>query len=101
MADIEISIDNKTMRIDYCRIEQRVLDPRLHFNFSKGQWETKLENFPIDGDHDLDILVIVIGNPRTKSNMKVKIDGIEKGTFKTYKAFNRNGYAQFNEEIPV
>ncbi|MCX8530865.1 hypothetical protein [Chryseobacterium luquanense] len=98
---IEIKIESTAHRIDYLLLENKNLNPQTHFRFINGDWVAKLSDFPIDNDYDLDVLIIAIGNPMTTSVMSVTIDGISKGTFKLYKPFNKNGYGQFNQAIPV
>jgi hypothetical protein len=98
-VNIEIRIDSNSLRLEYCILENRKLNPETHFKFINGEWVAKFKNFPIGNDNDLDILIIAVGNPNTNSKMKVLIDNVEKGDFELFKPFNRNGYAQFNQEI--
>lgn len=97
--NIEIRIDSNSFRLEYLRLEGRVLNPRTHFRFRGGEWVGVFNNFPIDGDNDLDILIITVGNPGTNSKMTVGINGTERGSYDLYQPFNRNGYGQFNREI--
>jgi hypothetical protein len=98
-VNIEIKIDSHSMRLDYCQLEGRSLNPGLHFRFKNGEWVGVFNNFPVGEDNDLDILIITVGNPGTDSKMTVSINGIDKGSYNLYKPFNRNGYGQFNQEI--
>jgi len=98
-VNIEIRIDSNSLRLEYCLLENRKLNPATHFTFKNGEWVGKFNNFPIDNDNDLDILIIAVGNPNTNSKMKVLINNVEKGNFELFKPFNRNGYGQFNQEI--
>lgn len=100
-VDITIRIDSNSRRIEFCTLEDKDLNPKRHFVFKKGQWQGDFKNFKLNSDNDLDILIIVSGNPKSNSRMTVIIDEEVKGEFDLYKPFNRNGYAQFNEEIKV
>ncbi|WP_410007064.1 hypothetical protein [Aequorivita nionensis] len=96
---LKITIDNQTRRIEYILIEGRKLNPNSFFDFENGEWVAEQDNFPLGSDGDLDILIIVAGNPNEKSKMEVFIEDTKKGEYDLFKPFNKNGYAQFNEEI--
>jgi hypothetical protein len=100
-VDLTIKIDSNSRRIEFCALEDKDLNPKRHFAFRKGQWQGDFKNFKLNSDDDLDILIIVTGNPNSNSIMTVIIDGVESGQFDLFKPFNRNGYGQFNEEIRV
>lgn len=96
---LKISIDDITRRIEHVNIEGRKLNPDTNFDFDKGRWVLSKTDFPLEKDEDIDIIIIVAGNPKDQSKMKVYIDDKLKGEFKTYKPFNKNGYAIFDEEL--
>jgi hypothetical protein len=99
--NIEIKIDSISRRLEFCSLEDKNLNPQTHFTFKNGEWIGKFNNFPINSDNDLDILIIAIGNPGTNSKMTVLVNEVEKGTYNLFKIFNRNGYGQFNQEIKL
>ena len=98
-VNLKISIDSSTRRIDYVVVEGRQFNPDSFFSFKNGHWTAEQQNFPLQEDNDLDILIIAIGNKGEQSSMKVTVDDELKGTFKLYKPFNHNGYGQFNVEV--
>lgn len=97
-VDLKITIDSNSRRIEYILIENRNY-PSSFFNRENGEWVGEIKDLQIGDDNDLDIIIIVAGNPGLQSEMEVIIDNDPKGKFKMYKPFNRNGYGQFNEEI--
>lgn len=99
--NIEIKIDSISRRLEFCTLEEKNLNPKTHFTFKNGEWVAKFNNFPINSDNDLDILIVAVGNPGTSSKMTVTVNGVEKGIYDLFKPFNRNGYAQFNKEISL
>lgn len=99
--NIEIKIDSSSRRLEFCTIEEKNLNPKTQFTFKGGEWVGKFNNFPINSDNDLDILIITTGNPNENSKMTVLINGTEKGIYNLFKPFNRNGYGQFNEQISL
>lgn len=98
-VNIEIKIDSNSLRLEFCLLESKNLNPKTHFTFKNGEWVGKFNNFPIDNDNDLDLLILAVGNPNTNSKMTVLVDRKLKGSFNLFKPFNRNGYGQFNQEI--
>lgn len=100
-VNIEVKIDSNSLRLEFCLLESKNLNPKTHFTFKNGEWIGKFNNFPIDNDNDLDVLIIAVGNSNTNSKMTVTIDGDDKGSFNLFKPFNRNGYGQFNQEISL
>ena len=97
-VDLKITIDSNSRRIEYILIENRNY-PNSFFNRENGEWVGEIKDLQIGDDNDLDIIIIVAGNPGLQSEMEVIIDNDSKEKFKMYKPFNRNGYGQFNEEI--
>ncbi len=95
---LTITISNTTRRIEYIVIEGRKL-PISFFYFKNGEWVAEQENFPVGNDNDIDILIIVAGNHKSQSKMKVYVDNNLKGNYEMYKPFNKNGYGLFNEEV--
>lgn len=100
-VDVVITIDSNSRDLEYFVMEGIDLETNRYFRLVNGEWIGKFPNFPIESDNDLDILMIVRGQPGTDSIMKVKIDNREPTTNRLFRPFNRNGYAQFNEQIPV
>ncbi len=100
-VNIEIKIDSNSLRLEFCLLESKNINPKTHFTFKNGEWIGKFNNFPIDSDNDLDLLILAVGNPNTNSKMTVIVDGNLKGSFNLFKPFNRNGYGQFNQEITL
>ncbi len=98
-VNIIITIDSHSRNLEYCLLEARKLDPKTHFRFVKGVWVGYFDDFPIQRDRDLDILIVVSGNPGSNSTMNVIVDKMDKGNYDLFKLFNWNGYGQFNEEI--
>tara|TARA_R110002020_G_scaffold61545_6_gene165526 strand:- start:4403 stop:4714 length:312 start_codon:yes stop_codon:yes gene_type:complete len=100
-VNVEIKIDSNSLRLEYCLLEGKNLNPKTHFTFKNGEWIGRFNNFPIENDNDLDLLIITVGNPNTNSKMTVTINGVLKGNFDLIKPFNKNGYGQFNRQIPL
>jgi|GEM_PF-2753583 len=100
-VNITIIIDSNSRNIEYCLLEGTELEPRNHFRFLRGNWVGQFDDFPIQRDNDLDILILTSGNPGSDSTMNVIINRTDKGTFNLFKRFNWNGYGQFNEEIRI
>lgn len=101
MADVQITINSNSHRIEACYLEDYRFNPHEHFNFVNGAWVGNFPNLPIGPDNDLDILIIVSGNPGQSSVMNVRIDGRSYGNHNTYRPFNSHGYAQFNKSLPL
>jgi hypothetical protein len=99
--DILLKIDSNSHRIEYCLIEGINLRPDVYFRFVDGSWLAKFKNFPIGVDNDLDILIIVAGNPGTDSVLSVEIGDAKAEEFSLYRPFNKNGYGQFDQHIEV
>lgn len=99
--DLEIKIDSDSIRLEYCLIEGKKLNPENHFAFKNGNWVGRFNNFPIDTDNGLSIFILAAGNPNTNSKMTIAISGNDKGVFSLFKPFNRNGYGQFNQDISL
>lgn len=98
--NLKITIDTATRRFEYVLIEGIKFSQNI-FKYNNGNWLAELDNLSISADGDLDILIIGIGNPNAVSKMKIVIDNKTQGEYETYKPFNKNGYAQFNEEIKL
>lgn len=98
--NLKVTIDTATRRFEYVMIEGIKFNQSI-FKYNDGNWVAELNNLSISQDNDLDILIIGIGNPNAVSKMKITIDNKPQGEYETYKPFNKNGYAQFNEEIKL
>ena len=96
---IELSVSNSARRIDYLSLEDKTLRPADYFKFINGKWVATFDNFPIGADGDLDVIIIVVGNPGTQCSLDVKIDTKPTLTFALFKPFNASGYGQFTHEI--
>lgn len=102
LVNLLISIDSDARWVDYCNLEGRRLKPDDYFRLVQGKWEAKFNDFPIEADNDLDLLVVVVGNPRATCTMDVTIDGRKAGPFSlSGGTFNNNGYGAFVKEIRV
>lgn len=99
-VDIVILIDSRSMGIEYCRLEGMSLNPKTHFVFKEGYWRAVFQKFPLKGG-DLDLLIVTYGNPGEQSEVQVFFGKKLKGKYDMYKPFNKSGYGQFNESIPV
>ncbi len=99
VIQLRIEIDSKTKWVDYVSLEGRKIKSH-EFDFKNGKWIYEAENFPLSADNDLDIIIVVVGYIKgTTSSMEVFFDKTSKGKFNTYKPFNKNGYALFDEEV--
>ena len=100
--NIVIELDNFVHDVDYCRLETYEFEPdRNSFQFRQGRWIAVHERFPIDADYDLDIIIIVSGNPGTTPNMRVTIDNKEPVELPANYAFRHNGRTIFDYQIPI
>jgi hypothetical protein len=99
-VNIRIIIDGNSRDIDFCRLEKTDIKPLGNFfSFQNDQWIGLFNDFQVDTF--LDILIIVRGNPQIQSRMMVFINDVSNGPYSLFEPFNRNGYGQFNEEVPV
>ncbi|WBA44282.1 hypothetical protein [Hymenobacter canadensis] len=99
-SEVIIEFSETVRRVDYCNLEGRDIDTN-DFELENGRWKIQLDGFPIENDDDLDLVIVVVGNPGVKCNMTVSIDDVKYGPYDSYKPFNSSGYAQFDFEIPL
>ena len=99
---IHLELDSTVRDIEYCRLENIRFEPDTNsFQFNDGKWIADHNNFPIDNDNILDIMIIVTGNPGTSPVLTVKIDSKPPKTYPANGPFSSNGRAFFSPHIPV
>ncbi len=100
--DIRIELDDLVRDIEYCRLENIRFEPDYnYFQFRDGIWFADYNNFPIDDDEILDIMIIVTGNTGTNPIMRVRIDNRPPRDYPAYEPFSENGRTFFSNNIPV
>ena len=98
---LKLTIGAQARRVDYCNLEGRRLRPDDYFTLKKGEWVAEFTDFPIDADNDLDLLLVVVGNPRTTCTLTVEINALPALSFSLDEAFNNSGYGAFTQQISV
>lgn len=104
-VDFTIELDNRVRDIEYCRIDNIKFEPlqnRRSFTFKEGKWIAEHKKFPVPDDNDLDIMIIVTGNPGTTCELKITFTKSGRVvTLEPYKPFAQNGRSFFSEEIKL
>ena len=101
IVDIEIHVDNRAKKLEYFVLEDKDLNPKIHFKFVGGKWIGQFNRYTINSDNDIDIFLVLMGNPEDNCEMTVFVNKIQKDKFNLFKPFNKNGYAHFSKTTPL
>lgn len=100
--NIHLELDPTVRDIEYCRLENITFEPNTNsFQFAGGVWASDRNNFPIDDDDILDLMIIVTGNPGVMPVLSVKLDGGASTDHNANEVFSNNGRTFFSLKIPV
>jgi hypothetical protein len=103
-VNLIVELDNRVRDVEFYRLEDVEIEPSVDeesFHLDEGRWIAIHSDFKIEDDDDLDITIIVTGNPGTSCELTVKIDNEEPRKFQPFKPFSSNGRAIFSEEIAI